>query len=87
MNIDIRKAAEEKYEYLKDNQDLYLSKTTAFVSGIESDTAKEYWKKEMYTEEEVIDLFDLFVDFTQKRINRKTNMSMTEWFNLNKKKS
>ena len=60
----------------------FEQKKESFIAGVKSDAAKNYWRKGMYSEEEVKELFRKFVI-------ENTNISLIvagNWLSKNKNK-
>ena len=72
----------------------FEQKKESFIAGAKSDAAKNYWQKGMYTEEEVLTLFE---NWLNTKINEELmvisgeldyleGVTFSDWFEQNKKK-
>ena len=76
------------------NRANFEQKKESFIAGAKSDAAKNYWQKGMYTEEEVLALFE---NWLNTKINEELmvisgeldcleGVIFSDWFERNKKK-
>lgn len=97
---DLEKAIEEAaLTYAKNDEtptDYFCYETLedCWISGAKSPEAKEYWQHGMYSEEEVIALFDNWLNTKIKEelmrlsgeLDSLSGVTFEDWFNQNKKK-